>query len=355
MRTHKRRTPLEKRTTLADIARAASCSITTASRALGGYSDVSARTREHVAALALALDYHPNAIARQLQGQRTRSIAYAAGPEAGGSEDLVFRELVALLAHECAERDLDLLIVGPHRRNGPAGLARLVQRKRTDGVIVADTHEHDVRIRALAAQRVPFVAFGRVSLQAGTPFVDVDGRAGMAAVVTHLAEQGHRRIAYLGGPVGRFFVRDRRSGYEDGLTMAGLNPDPALCREGLRCLVDTVEAVRQLLDLTNPPTALVAMSDLIAVQALPEIHRRGLGVGADIALTGFDDTLLAPALSPPLTSVQQPFQEVCRLLLDVLEQQIEQPVHAVSSSIVAPTLIVRASSVGAIRRPLVEV
>lgn len=340
-------------TTLADVARAAGCSITTASRALGGYPEVSAGTRERITALALALDYHPNAIARHLQGRRTRSVAYAAGPEAGGSEDLVFRELVALLAHECADRDLDLLIVGPHRRTGPGGLARLVQRKRTDGVIVADTHEHDPRIQALATQRVPFVAFGRVSLQADTPFVDVDGRAGMAAVVAHLAEQGHRRIAYLGGPVGRYFVRDRRSGYEDGLAQAGLMRDPALCREGLRCLVDTVEAVRQLLNLADPPTALAAMSDLIAVQALPEMHRRGLVVGADIALTGFDDTLLAPALSPPLTSVQQPFQEVCRLLLDALERQIEQPGEPVCGSIVAPTLIVRASSLCPIPHPLV--
>jgi DNA-binding LacI/PurR family transcriptional regulator len=344
---------LEKRPTiLADIARAAGCSITTASRALGGYPDVSPGTRERVTSLALALDYHPNAIARQLQGRRTSSVAYAAGPEAGGSEDLVFRELVALLAHECAERDLDLLLVGPHRRDGPGALARLVQRKRTDGVIVADTHEHDPRIEMLATQRVPYVAFGRVSLAGDIPFVDVDGRAGMMEVVTHLVEQGHRRIAYLGGPGGRYFVRDRRTGYEQGLLEAGLRLDPALCCEGLCDPLEIMEAVRQLLDLAEPPTALVAMSDLMAVQALHEVHRRGLVVGADIALTGFDDTLLAPALSPPLTSVHQPFSEVCRLLLDALQLQIERPDALVRGSIVTPTLIVRASSLCPMGRPL---
>ena len=336
---------MEKRTTiLADIARAAGCSITTASRALAGYPDVSPRTRERVVALALALDYHPNAIARQLQGRRTRSVAYAAGPEAGGSEDLVFRELVALLAHECAERDLDLLLVGPHRRDGPGALVRLVQRKRADGVIVADTHEHDPRIQMLATQHVPYVAFGRVSLAGEIPFVDVDGRAGMRAVVAHLVEQGHQRIAYLGGPSGRYFVRDRQTGYEQGLLAASLRLDSALCREDLRSPSEIMEAVRQLLDLADPPSALVAMSDLMAVQALPEVHRRGLTVGTDIALTGFDDTLLAPALSPPLTSVHQPFSQVCCLLLDTLQQQIERSDTQVQGAIVAPTLVVRASS-----------
>jgi LacI family transcriptional regulator len=105
-----------------------------------------------------------------------------------------------------------------------------------------------------------------------------------------------------------------------------------------------MEAVRQLLDLADPPSALVAMSDLMAVQALPEVHRRGLTVGTDIALTGFDDTLLAPALSPPLTSVHQPFSQVCCLLLDTLQQQIERSDTQVQGAIVAPTLVVRASS-----------
>jgi DNA-binding LacI/PurR family transcriptional regulator len=331
-------------TTLADIARAAGCSITTASRALGGYPEVSTATRERVTALAVALDYHPNAIARRLQGQRSWSVAYAAGPEAGGTEDLVFRELVALLARECAERDLDLLLIGPHRRDGPGGLARLVQRKRADGVIVADTHERDPRIRALAAQHVPYVAFGRVSPDGDTPFVDVDGRAGMMAVVAHLAAQGHRRIAYLGGPVGRYFVRDRRTGYEDGLLANGITPDPTLCHEGLVQPQHVMLSVSRLLDLADPPSALVAMSDLMAVQALPELHRRGLAVGRDIALTGFDDTLLAPALSPPLTSVHQPFPEVCGLLLDALQRQIENPEVPAPCSLVTPTLVVRASS-----------
>ncbi|MGI8916586.1 MAG: LacI family DNA-binding transcriptional regulator [Chloroflexota bacterium] len=336
-------------TILADVARAAGCSITTASRALGGYPEVSTATRERVSALAVTLNYHPNAIARQLQGQRTRSVAYAAGPEAGGREDLVYRELVALLARECAERDLDLLLIGPHRRYGPGGLARLVQRKRTDGVIVADTHERDPRIQALAAQHVPYVAFGRVCLAGETPFVDVDGRAGMMAVLAHLAALGHRRIAYLGGPVGRYFVYDRRKGYEDGLMAHGLASDPALCREGLVHPQDVQAFVRRLLDLPDPPSALMAMSDLIAVQALPVLHRRGLVVGRDIALTGFDDTLLASALSPPLTSVHQPFPEVCCLLLEALQRQIEHPDEPVPCSLVAPILVVRPSSAGPAR------
>lgn len=332
--------------TLADIARDVGCSITTASRALAGYADVSATTRERVIASARKLDYHPNAIARQLQGKRTRTVAYAAGPEAGGREDLVFRDLLAVLAHECAERDLDLLLVSPHWREGPSGLARLVQRKRADGVIVADTREGDARLRVLAAEGVPYVAFGRTGADEGLPFVDVDGRAGMVAVMAHLVGLGHRRIAYLTGPAGRHFVGDRRAGYEAGLRLAGLTMDPDLCQRDLCGPTQICRAVRQLFDLPAPPTAIAAMSDMIAVQALPELQRRGLRVGQDVALTGFDETPLAPVVSPPLTSVRQPFAAACRLLLQSLEKRIARPDAPTRGDLVCPELVVRASSLG---------
>lgn len=331
--------------TIIDIARQAGVGVGTASRALNGAPDVSPATRERVLAAAAALNYHPSAVARRLQGQRTGVIAYM--PEMGDhpTGDMQFKDFIAVLALSCARHDLDLLI-HPLRSDTDyrADFAQLVRGRRADGLILADARVADERVAYLAAEGLPFVVFGRTEAPAPYPYVDLDSEAGTRAAVSHLIARGHRAIAYLGMPVAYTFTHHRYQGYVQALSAAGIAPDPSLVCANLHTETETRAAVAQLLALPARPTAIAAASDLLAIYAMRALEDHGLRPGQDLAVVGFDDLPLAAHTRPALTTVRQPFDAICDHLISALLAVISGEAASPPQTLITPELVIRQSS-----------
>lgn len=331
--------------TLRDIARKTGYSVTTVSRALNDYDDVNAETKRTIRRTAQRLGYHPNVTAQNLQRQRTGTLGLIIPTTEPRFADPFFLEFLAGLGNEASARGYDLLV--STRAPGPDEIdayRRLVRGKRVDGLAVVRTRRQDPRIAYLTAEHIPFVAFGRTEDDNDFPYVDENGRAGISQATRHLIDQGHRRIGFIAADQAFTFATQRLAGYVETLEINGLPADPSLIVEGGLSQRSGRQAARQLLDLAEPPSAIVATNDLMALGAMAAVHAAGLVVGQDVAVTGFDDIPLAEHSHPPLTTLRQPIHDigtlVGRMLIDIIVGQPLDDPHVV----LQPTLIVRGSS-----------
>ncbi|MFQ5400271.1 MAG: LacI family DNA-binding transcriptional regulator [Anaerolineae bacterium] len=332
--------------TLKDIAREAGLSITTVSRALAGYDDVAADTRQRIQELADRLGYSPNLTARRLKKQRTDTLGFIMPTSGPRFADPFFSEFIAGIGNEAADHDFDLLVSthAPDSEGERKAYERAVRRGWVDGLIVVRTREDDARIRLLCENRFPFVAFGRTSDDLEFPYVDEDGVAGMRLLVQHFIDLGHRRIGFIAPPPGLMFGRHRLQGYYETMADNGLEVHPSWVMEGDMTQRGGAEIAKSLLTLDPPLTAIIGGNDLMAIGAINRIQRHGLQVGKDIAVGGFDNIPLAAYITPPLTTIHQPIyvigRQTCAMLIDIVNGRTPQNPH----SLLTPTLIIRESS-----------
>jgi LacI family transcriptional regulator len=329
--------------TLKTIAEETGLSITTVSRALAGYDDVNEETRQKIVAIAQRLGYQPNLAARHLRSKHTQTIGMVI-PLTSYFSDPFFMELLSGVGRQAAEYGYDLLLSAQQPGEDELNTyRRMVASSRIDGMVVARVLKEDPRIAFLKEARHPFVVFGRSEFN-DYPHIDVDGEAGMRAVVRHLAELGHRRIALILSPRELAFTAMRYAGYVQGLREVGIEPDQAYLAEGALTPESGYTAALRLLDQVRPPTAIAACNDMMAIGAMQAAQTKGLEVGRDIAVTGFDDILPAAHARPPLTTVRQPIYLIGRQALDMLIQTIRQEPLAESHVLLTPELVIRESS-----------
>lgn len=334
--------------TLRDVAQRAGYSITTVSRALNGFTDVNEETRRHIEAVARELGYIPNLSARQLQTRRAQALGFVIPTEAERLNEPFFTEFLTAVGVEAARHGYDLLISAHAPDTHELDTyRRLAQGRRVDGMILVRGRRHDPRAALLRQLDFPFVLFGRTDDDDGYAWIDVDGAAGMRLATEHLLVLGHRRIAYVSGPAHYSFVRRRQQGYEETLRAAGLPVERDLMaavghmteREGYR-------AARALLARRPPPTAIVAVTDLVAFGVMRALHSAGKRVGRDVAVIGFDGLVSSAYSTPPLSTVFQPIAEIGHRVVEVLLTLITARPDAWPHILISPTLIVRESSTG---------
>lgn len=332
--------------TLKDIAREVGVSVTTVSRALAGYDDVAASTRERIRETAVRLGYSPNITAQRLQKQRTDTLGFIMPTFGPRFSDPFFSEFIAGIGNEAAIHNYDLLVSthAPDSEDEQKAYLRAVKKGWVDGLIVVRTRENDERIRLLCEHQFPFVAFGRTSTCLDFPYVDEDSEAGMRLLVQHFIDLGHKHIAFISPPLGLMFGRYRLQSFHDTMADNGLPVKPEWVVTGNMTQRGGAEAVGPLLTLDPRPTAIIGGNDLMAIGAINRIQQEGLRAGEDIAVGGFDDIPLAAYMTPPLTTIHQPIYEIgkatCAMLIDLINGRSPQNPH----TLLTPTLIVRASS-----------
>jgi len=332
--------------TLKDIAKQVGLSVTTVSRALAGYDDVAEETRQRIVDAARDMGYVPNVVARQLQKQRTDTIGFVVPTFGPRFSDPFFAEFLAGIGNEAARNGFDLLV--STQAPGPDELAayeRITRSHRVDGLILARTRRRDQRIAYCVKNGFPFVAFGRTELSLDFPYIDVDGRLGLYLATRHLIDLGHQRIAHLAAPLELMFTHYRLLGYRQALEEAGLPWDEDLVMHVPRLTEEEGHrAAQTLLGLDSPPTAIAACSDLMALTAMTAAGERGLVVGQDVAITGYDDIPLAQYCHPTLTTVHQPVYRIattlCRMLIQITRGEEPKECEILEK----PTLITRESS-----------
>lgn len=334
--------------TLKDIAKKVGLSVTTVSRALGGYDDVAEETRQIIVQVAQEMGYRPNVMARRLQKQRTDTLGFVIPTFGPRFSDPFFSELLAGIGNEAASHDLDLLVSTqpPGTSEEAQAYERLVREGRVDGVILTRTRIDDARIAYLLEQNFPFASFGRTRVEGEYACVDVDGELGVFGATRYLVELGHRDIAIILPPEDLMFSLYRWNGFRRGMKTHGLTIKPTWQVNGDLTERGGYAVASHLLENSPRPTAIIAGNDLMAIGAMRAAREHDLVVGRDLSVIGFDDIPLAEHAHPALTTIRQPIYEigrhVCRMLVKMLQGE-----HLTSDErriLFNPKLVVRDST-----------
>jgi LacI family transcriptional regulator len=232
----------------------------------------------------------------------------------------------------------------------PGFYDRILRSRHFDGVIMLSSDIDDPILPLLIKDGGPMVLIGRHPYFVNIASVDTENREGARDAVAHLIGLGHRRIGLINGELQMEAAQARRDGYKQALLEAGIAIDAALMVDGSYSDAVAYPATLKLLDLAQPPTAIFAASDTMAMGALRAIRDRRLRVPTDVALVGYDDLPMAAHSSPPLTSVRQPISEMSVHAVRVLIEQIKG--QRPPSSVRLPArLVVRESSGGGTALP----
>jgi LacI family transcriptional regulator len=331
--------------TIKDIAKRVGLSVTTVSRALNNYDDVNVDTKELIKQTAAEMGYTPNSLAQRFQKRKTDTIGLILPTFGPRFSDPYFSELLAGIGNKAANQGYDLLV--STRSPGEEELQayrQMVQGYRVDGLVVVRTRRHDERIEYLRSVKFPFVAFGRTEGNLDFPFVDEDGAWGMRLVADHLVNLGHQRIACIASPPELMFSRYRLDGLRSRLREIHTLLDQTLIRIGDLTQRSGYENALELLSLPLAPTAIIAFNDLMAFGAMSAAQSRGLVVGSDVSITGFDNIPMAAHSHPPLTTVSQPIYQIGSMVCEMLVKCVKGESLEQRQVLLQPELNMRESS-----------
>lgn len=327
-----------RRSTIHDVAAAAGVSRQTVSNAINNPERVRPATLERVLAEIDRLGYRPSSAARVMRSDRAGAIGVELNAVTEHVSEVAQHVLVELTAQ--APRYDVHLVPFAHRTTFPAvdGYQDMVRRHLVDAFLFADTHNDDPRPEWLAARGIPFAAFGRIY---GHPeigaWVDVDGLRGTAQAVEHAVGRGYGTVAYLGWPLDQEHPEvadDRHQGWQRTSARLGVQGPEAACAQDL---ASAVRAGRELLDQLGPGDAVVCASDLLALGVSYAVAGRGLRVGTDVGIVGFDGSVLATRHG--LTTVVQPFEAIAETLLRLVHDQLAGGASAPVSRLLTPSLV----------------
>ncbi|MDT9695345.1 LacI family DNA-binding transcriptional regulator [Streptomyces sp. P17] len=334
-----------RRPTIKTVAARAGVGRTTVSRVINGSELVSADARARVLAAIKELDYVPNSVARGLVTNRTNAVALVI-PESEsrlGSEPF-FAALIRGVSGALSETGTQLQLMLVRDQSERDQLTASVATRRVDGVLLVSVHAHDQLPGMLEEMGLPTVLAGRRDENERLSYVTSDNAGGAAAAVRYLLGSGRRRIATITGALDMDVGRSRLAGWRAAHEEAGVPADERLVEVGDFTEEGGRRAMRSLLERAPELDAVFAASDLMAVSALSELRRQKRQVPGDVAVVGFEDSVLARHTNPPLTTVRQPVEELGRTMAGILLDEITEAAPAGRQLTLPTELVVRESS-----------
>ena len=332
-----------KPATIKDIARELNISISTVSRVLRDMPDVNSETRQSVLQMVEKLDYQPNQIALSLVTKHTHTLGVIVP-----NLDYFFSTAVRGMDDMALEAGYTAMICQSNETYGREIVnTQRLMKSRVDGLIVSiasDSLNVD-HFKRLLQKNYPIVFFDRVGSDLGATKVILDNIAGASLAVSHLIEQGCRRIAYLAGPANLSISQQRMIGYSETLQKYGIPVEDELIVYSEFDRDYAYSCTLDLMDRPNRPDAIFAVSDRLAVGALLALKERGVQVPQEVALVGFNDEPLVSLLTPAISSIAQPAFEMGRVAAKLLiEQMNSEATLPYRTVMLNPTLIKRESS-----------
>ena len=321
---------------ISEIARRAGVSKTAVSFAFNDPSKLSETTAQRILDIAEEMGYSPDPVARSMSTGRTGTIGLLVPqPIPEVVRNPFIPEFLEGIGEVCTQQGLSLMIVPPLK----GSMRRAIVNAAVDGFITLGLEEHKATMVVLRQRGVPFVTVDSEPIE-GVPAINIDDESGAKAAMTHLLAMGHREIAILAirsGKQGHYeeyegTLHYRMNGYLSALVEHGLSLDrrhirlvECVCTEkgGYTCFTN-------LWKRKNRPTAILAMSDIIAVGVMKAAIDAGLEIPKDISIVGFDDIPLASMVSPGLTTIAQPLAKKGKFAAELLTHLIEgmaKPVH----------------------------
>ncbi|MDD5368585.1 MAG: LacI family DNA-binding transcriptional regulator [Anaerolineaceae bacterium] len=340
---HNRRTQSGKNPNIHQVAALAKVSTATVSRVLDDHGGVSQELIDRVHEAVRTLDYHPNRAARNLRKRGSQTV----GVVISDIQNPFFTSVISSIEKVLVEASYTLLLCNsdedPKREKAHISTLRA---EGVAGIILASTHANADLYHQLQSAGIPLVAIDRAPGQMHLDSVTVTNTQGAFNAVTHLTHLGHSRIGLITGPLHISTSRERLEGYEQGIRSHGLALIPELILFSNYRQAGGYSAMQSLLDLPEPPTAVLVANNLMTLGALQMIHERNLKIPDQIAIVGFDDMPWATSLQPPLTVVAQPTYELGTSAAQLLLDRLREPNRPSQHIVLETTLMVRASSGG---------
>jgi DNA-binding LacI/PurR family transcriptional regulator len=332
-------------TTMRDIADATGLSQSTVSRVLSGAPSpvtIGEQTRSRVVEVARQFGYRPNPLARGLRGARTMLL----GVIVREITDPFFVGAVEAISSEATARGYNLVLGHAHSKADEAiALRAVLETRHCDALLLlGDMRDQPRLLDDLRNAHIPLVALWQGSPLEAIPTVNVDNRWGVEAQLDHLVALGHRRIGFIAGrQLGD--IRERRTAFLEGVGQLGAGWSHVSIEDVPNDPDGGADALDVLMDLSQPPTAVVTTTDTLAIGVLHAAHRRGLRVPDDVSVVGFDDIPLARFTVPALTTVHMPTAEMAAVAVRAAIDESagsdgERPV----AHVLRPWLVVRGST-----------
>lgn len=326
--------------TIKDVAKRAGVSVTTVSRVLNHHPHVTDKLAERVLAAIDELNYRPSRVAQRLRATHSRLVGVIFSDITNPFYIHVLRGIEHVLS-----LDGSSVLIGNADANvdRETSFIRLMRTEDVGGLIIAPTREDSVALADAIEEGLAVVVIDRRMRNVDVDTVVVNNFEGALQAIQHLIRLGHTRIGMVSGPLHLTTGRERYAGYLQAMTDAGLHIDSSLTCFGDYRQSSGYELAQQLINLSNPPTAMFVANNQMTIGALNAIHEAGRTIPSDIAVVGFDDLSWAISLNPPLTTVAQPAFEIGVTAARLLLERIANPLRPTHTVVLETELIVRAS------------
>jgi LacI family transcriptional regulator len=322
---------------------------TTVSRALNGYPEVSARTRQRVQDAARAHNYKPSTRAKGLATGKALAIGHVI-PVSSKHEMVnpIFGDFIAGAGEAYAKQGYEMVLSIVDDADETQVYEGLKSRRAVDGVIVHGPRMDDPRIPLLNKIGLPFAVHGRAS-GCNMPYawLDVNNRRSFERATDFLCDLGHRRIALINGLEDMDFAHRRREGYSTSLLAHDIAVDPAVMRSGEMTEIFGYHSTRDMLDSADAPTAILCSSLISALGVRRAIEERGLVLGKDVSVVTHDDALsyLQNGGDEPIfTATRSSVREAGRRLAEMLLATIADPLMPLPNELLEAELMVGSST-----------
>jgi LacI family transcriptional regulator len=304
-----------------EVAKRLNLSITTVSRALDGYDDVAKKTQQQVIRTAREMGYTPNRAARQLRRQKADTIGFILPASAKRISEPFFMEFIAGMGDELTKQGYDLLVANATTEENEKDLyQRWIGSNKVDGLIVNRIYVKDWRVQFLSDRELPFASLERSNERGNYPSIQVDGERCYFDLLTHLVENRFHRIAFIGGPTQLVNHKNRLAWIKKASKKLGLEIESGLVVSSDLTSMGGYQVAKSLLEIDSPPDAILCIDDETAFGVLHAAHEKGLAIGSEIAIAGFDGTLESKHTEPPLTTLDIPLYDIaCELVRMVLK------------------------------------
>jgi DNA-binding LacI/PurR family transcriptional regulator len=332
--------------TIWDIAEHLDISVSTVSRALNGYEDVAPGTRQRVFDAAASLGYYPSAAARDLRRRRTDRIGFSYGFTTADVGEYASRLING--AVNAAEQAGYNILLYPLTGNRLEKLNRICQVREVEGLLLMGSEQLTESIELLQKQEVPFVVLNRQLDRPDVSFVAADYQQAAVDATRHLIDLGHKRIAYVGQAALETLHTDRIASYRQALSEASLLFDESLVISAGTEPGSGYQVMQKLLDLAQPPTAVLAIHDPLAIECLHAVIDVGLRVPEDVAIIGSDNLRESQATTLPLTTIHPPLAAIGRQAMEGLLLQLSDKSSGLTRLVLPAQLVIRQSTIGEI-------
>ncbi|MCM3619000.1 LacI family transcriptional regulator [Sutcliffiella horikoshii] len=335
-------------TTIYDIAKKTGFSITTVSKVLNNYTDVSEKTKKKILKAVEEMGYYPNSHARSLMTKKSWTIGVVFMENLGvGIKHPFFNAVIESFKQRAEQFGYDMLFVSRNIINERKSYLDHFQHRGVDGVVVVCSISDDPEVKKLMESPLPTVIIDMHSSKSSVVYSD--NSYGSVLAVDYLHSLGHRKIAHIYGHQETYAGTERLKGFIKALKKHGLDlPKSYFVNGGFFSLESGEQAMKELLSLEDPPTAVYAAGDNMAIGAMKAIREQGLSVPEDISVIGFDDIEIAKHIAPPLTTVKQDMDQIGSNAADLLLEQINEK-KKISKAITIPVQLMIRESCGAVK------